>query len=197
MVKKYRIVIYLFLVICVGLLLYIFCKPDIIQWATISEDDRAVLVTGDIIFTEGESLKSSVVKISDGENDTKFSHCGFILCEGDDVYVVHMSIDKDMIVKEPIDDFLVINSVLDFAVCRVQQEYDSNIISEALGKLLKRGVLFDNSFNNDDESELYCTELICNVYKRYCDIDLFPLECEGRIIYPNNLFNIFKLKQIF
>lgn len=182
--------IFIFIIIA-GVLIYDRYNPKDMQWATITNHEKALLMSGDIVFTDGNSVKSDAVRMASGaKDDLDYSHCGIIIIESDNVYVVHMSINKGMIVKELIDNFWSTNRVNDYAICRVEGFVSTQKIEEELNKLLHNKVLFDNGYNAMDSDELYCTELVCYIYNNVSDVNLYPFEDQSVCIYPNNLFEI-------
>lgn len=189
--KKVIIASIFIFILIVGVLTYDRYSPKDIQWATITIHEKALLMSGDIVFTDGNSVKSDAVRMVSGAKDgIDYSHCGIIIIESDNVYVVHMSINQGMIVKELIDNFWITNRVNDYAICRVEGSVSTQKIEEELNKLLHNKVLFDNGYNAMDSEELYCTELVCYVYDKVSDVNLYPFEDQSVYIYPNNLFEI-------
>lgn len=190
--EKRVIVISLFIfAIIVATLIYDKYKPQDVQWATITTQEKALLLSGDILFTEGHSFKSDLVRMASGTKDGQhYSHCGVISIDNNQVYVVHMSIDKGVITKEPIDSFWSNNKVNSYGVCRAEG-FESRAEMEAeLNNLLLNKVRFDNSYNAMDNKELYCTELICYLFSKVSDLNLYPFENLKDNIYPNNLYEI-------
>ncbi len=189
-----------------ALLIYDRYRVHDTKWATITQEQRAILMSGDVIFTEGNSLKSDMVRMASGVTaEQNFSHCGFIVAERAEgteqrediaIYVVHMSINKGVIVKEPIDSFWSNNKVTSYAICRAEGFEQSRALELALEELLLGQVNFDNSYDASQSEELYCTELICYIFERVGGVNLYPYDDLKRFIYPNNLFETHTLNKI-
>ncbi|MFI3263017.1 MAG: YiiX/YebB-like N1pC/P60 family cysteine hydrolase [Rikenellaceae bacterium] len=203
-------------VLIVVLFVYDRYREQDTKWSTIEQEQKAMLISGDVIFTEGNSFKSDMVRIASGvQAEQNYSHCGFIIVEREEdvgeihvsedsaeklekieVYVVHMSIDKGHIVKEPIDSFWSNNKVTSYAICRADGFTQNQSLEIALEELLLMQVKFDNSYDASQNQDLYCTELICYIFDKVGDLNLYPYDDLKRFIYPENLFETKPLNKI-
>lgn len=194
--NMWRTILYILSLYAVAVIvLYNHTRGENREWATISSKSEELLLTGDVIFTQGVSFKSDVVRAFGGDKTSGLSHCGIIVRDST-TSVVHMSIDKDMITREPIAEFMQSNQVAGFTVCRVVGGVvDSKLLVELEG-LLNSEIAFDNGYNATDDKELYCTELVCSIYERLYQINLYPRENRREIIYPYEIFINNNLKPI-
>ena len=124
----------------------------------------AYLKDGDVICRLGEKIWSSVAKeISPA--DKRFSHMGIIRIRDDAVSVIHVegaTKDKKDYVKEvPLTDFL--HPAQTIGIFRLNDINGYKVSDLALEYL---GVPFDRDFDKNDNSKLYCTELLYVILKR-------------------------------
>ncbi|MFO8055149.1 MAG: YiiX/YebB-like N1pC/P60 family cysteine hydrolase [Bacteroidales bacterium] len=165
------------------------------------ECDTIDFCQGDLVLRRGKSFVSQLVLLSDKASE--YSHIGIVSIDDDQPYVIHAvpgEAEKDMpeyIKMETIEAFLDIKKSADFAVYRPSEKY-----REAAAKAAQKAktyyqqkIVFDSSFDLEDESKLYCTELIWRVYKA-AGIDLIDrfdhLQApfyKGQFIYPSNIFS--------
>lgn len=148
--------------------------------------------TGDIIFTEGHSLKSDIVRLGGGR-DTEISHTGFIQTRGDGLYVTHMSIDDDRIMSERIETFMERNVVQSYVIMRM--DADKGKLGGILDSLVAAEVPFDNSYDIYDPSEYYCTELVCRVLES-AGYDVGDVRMVNGVLYPSDLLRLEGLELI-
>lgn len=165
------------------------------EWVKISENEEKMLSTGDIIFTEGVSFKSDIVRLFSFDADSKYSHCGLVIKDSL-THIVHMSIDKDMILCEEISDFLTNNRVAGFSVCRIRDCFIGSSLTQEVSCLLDNSIAFDNKYDASQSNELYCSELICMIYKELYQINLYPRDDIRKVIYPNEVFDNSRLIKI-
>ena len=132
--------------------------------------------------TRGTGITSRIVLAADREGS--YSHVGILKKENGKWHVIHavpgepdFKGDADRVKMETIEHFFEAGKAIRGAVMRVSK--DSTVACKAaknaLNLFLKR-VPFDHSYNLNDTTEMYCTELIDYVYRKE-GVDL-P---EGRI----------------
>jgi len=118
---------------------------------------------GDIILRMSDSVWSHIF-CNYSENDKRFSHLGIVRLKEDDVTVIHCEgsfTNKDLGVEElPLEYFLKVATSV--GVYRVKNA-DGAIISNTAVKYLNYP--FDFNFDLDDESTIYCTELLYHSLK--------------------------------
>lgn len=143
--------------------------------------------TGDLLFSEGRSLKSDLVRIASARYRSEFSHVGFLRPRDGEVRVVHMSIDDGYIVEEPLADFIRRNRVPDIGIRRLRDAPDSGRLCRVLDSLLSMRKPFDYDFSLEDEQAYYCTELIVKALEAAGSAGRAEWSAEGGILYPARL----------
>ncbi len=137
---------------------------------------------GDIVFRRGTGITSRIVLAADREGS--YSHVGILKKENGKWHVIHavpgepdFKGDADRVKMETIEHFFEAGKAIRGAVMRVSKDLivACKAAKNALNLFLKR-VPFDHSYNLNDTTEMYCTELIDYVYRKE-GVDL-P---EGRI----------------
>lgn len=183
----------IYLYLC-GLFLFVYCPHQRKYPTEKIHHIKKEAQTGDIIFTEGDSFKSDIVRFA-SSSKSNVSHTGFLQMKENGLYVVHMSIDKNCIVSEPIDSFISYNNVADFYVMRLRNEFDKEKLVQVLDSMLSYRIKFDHHYDMLDNERYYCTELI---YKTLLFIDCHDLEdvTYEKILYPIELMKSPKLKAI-
>lgn len=131
--------------------------------------DTSKLRSGDLIFREGPSFNSKVVKTM---SDSRFSHVGIVYKSAHGWKVVHAVPDEseshatDYVKCEPIDFFLEPSKAKSAKFMRIKcsSRQALNAACYAISKARNK-TLFDNDYDLQDTSKLYCTELVWQAYK--------------------------------
>lgn len=144
--------------------------------------------TGDLLFSEGHSLKSDLVRIAAVKYRSNYSHVGFLRRTGDRVHVVHISVDDGRILEETLAEFIRRNRILNIGVYRIENGTDTVRLCQFLDSMLNMGKPFDYGFDMDEEETYYCTELICKALKR-TGTDVFDAISCDKILYPPMLLD--------
>lgn len=142
--------------------------------------------TGDLLFSEGHSLKSDLVRIAAAKYRSNYSHVGFLRRTGDRVHVVHMSIDDGCILDETPAEFIRRNRVLNIGVYRIENGTDTVRLCRVLDSLLAIRKPFDYGFDMNEDETYYCTELIYKVLNK-TGTDIFDGMTYDKILYPPTL----------
>ncbi len=129
-----------------------------------------ILHEGDIAFRRGSSIVSQAVLF--GDVDGKYSHVGIIVKIGNDWHVVHAvpgeheyEGDFDRVRIVTLDNFFAPQNAEKGAIMRIPLSSDEvSKISEEAIELANQHIPFDHSYRLDDRSQLYCTELIQNIF---------------------------------
>lgn len=175
--RKY--IIFIFALLIVGMFYLSFSKEKYI----LNYDIINQLQTGDLALIEGDSYKSDIVKMIDGQNN--YSHIGFIVKDDNNVYIVHMSIDTGFIEWENIEDYIINNKVSNIDFYRLNSYVPKDKIYKLLEDFKVEQVEFDYSFNHKNVDRLYCSELIIVVLSKLGYN--IPIERNKRYIYPSEL----------
>lgn len=139
--------------------------------------ESAGLRDGDVVFRRGVGLISNSVLALDEK--ASYSHVGIVLRDGDSVFVIHAEPKTDTglgyVVREPITEFLSEPKASAAAVYRVRPELTQSAprASRAAMKYAIRSVPFDDRFDANTSSAVYCTELVWRAY-REAGQDLAP-----------------------
>lgn len=140
--------------------------------------DTLELHTGDIAFRTGESMVSRSVTSVDTAG--VYSHVGMVIWHDHQWCVLHAvpneratKTEKDSVKMEPIGVFFRSDRAVQGCICRLPLAPEDTL------KLLKKGeaiysrkLLFDKSFDDQDTTAFYCSELVWFLYQRALDIDL-------------------------
>ena len=163
------------------------------------EIDSTALRSGDLLFRNGMGNESLVVtSTSRGE----YSHVGIAIATPGGWMAVHAvpgesaEGEPEYVKCEPIGVFFGRDRAQAGAVVRIDCN-DSTAMAAALAAMekVRDKVVFDNSYDMDDTTELYCTELVRLCYMRQ-GIDLsddrsIPVPgvgTSGRIVFPEHLW---------
>lgn len=177
--------------------------------------DTTDMRTGDLVFRNGLGNESLLVTTT---SNGDYSHIGMAYHTNKGWYVIHAvpgENEKDQpeyIKLEPISEFYNPERACAGGTARVDcsDEVAQAAVRHALYKKDK-GVIFDNDYDMDDTTELYCTELVRLCYinqgvdlveDRYAPTPGFGES--GRVMYPEHVWQsplaikkrIFKFKEI-
>jgi hypothetical protein len=120
------------------------------------------LQDGDIVFRRGSGFVSEIAR-NFSEKDKRYSHVGILAKTDAGVIVVHSLFDSDKryngVVKEELAEYL--KGIDEWAVYRVNE---NRVIRDKIASLALAasdiGILFDDEYNLETESKLYCTEFV-------------------------------------
>jgi hypothetical protein len=141
--------------------------------------DSLALKTGDLVFRTGRSVASRSVTATD--TGCIYSHVGMIVPYGRGWGVLHAvpneresRHEKDSVKLEPVSLFFSPKRAVHGAVLRFSSLTDDDRLALCRKGLsvYRRHPLFDSSFNADDSSAFYCTELVWFIYLNAINIDL-------------------------
>ena len=105
--------------------------------ATVPATLRQQLRTGDILFSEGHSLKSNLARLTGrNEAENEVSHTGFIQRRGETLFVTHMSIDDGRMMSEQLDTFIRRNRVGRLYFTRLHTPFNQERLALVLDSLL-------------------------------------------------------------
>lgn len=147
-------------------------KKLVLSIYNLSENEYSRIQAGDIILRLGYgTVSESISKILNEEY--KISHCGIIVpCDScrNNYKVIH-SVSSSL---SPIDgvqddclDIFIKNSQPNSILITRYRNLDSNDINKLISwanYYLKQGIPFDHSFDVNDSSSFYCTELLLHIF---------------------------------
>jgi hypothetical protein len=160
--------------------------------------DTTGLRNGDLLFRNGCGYESKVVtNLSSGN----YSHIGMAYRAPSGWCVIHAvpgeaaEGEPEYLKCESIDEFYRVDRAKAGARARVNcTDSVADAATRHAMQLVERRVVFDNDYDLDDSSQLYCTELIRLVYAG-CGVDLCeerwhkaPIIAKGSVIYPEDIW---------
>lgn len=165
---------------------------------------------GDIVFRRGESIASQVVLFNDPEG--KYSHVGMIAQGDSGLIVVHALPGShptqpgvDLVRAETLYEFFAPENAISGMVVRMplNDMQRSELSRRALLKV-KQQTDFDNSYDCQDTTKLYCTELLQLLYS-HVGVNLsegrttkiYTLGSNSGFIMPADIYRNSQLKTIF
>lgn len=166
------------------------CKKEYFNWQMPSE---LVLKTGDLVFREGESVESNVVKGVDKRSI--YSHVGLVVWQDSSWRVVHAvpneskKNERDRVKIEPIEEFFATDRALSGGVYRIDlSSEDTIIIYNKVREIMDRNPLFDSSMDLQDTNSFYCTELVWHIFLTALNIDLSQGRRHSIPLLPDLIF---------
>ena len=138
------------------------------------------LRAGDVVFRRGEGITSRVVLATDANGN--YSHVGIVVDYAERRMIVHavpgepdFDGDVDRVKMDTPEKFFSYKNASKGEVCRTGDSSTAQRAADVALRIYRRGTLFDDKFDDQDTSKMYCTELIVYAYRHAC-IDL----TEGR-----------------
>lgn len=145
---------------------------------SLSKSELASIRDGDIILRHGFGLVSDFI-VKSQNNDIGISHCAILTKENGKFIVIHsvsQSLSNfDGVQKQPLENF--IKDSQDNSLIVVRYKLTDSIGLQKIGSrakyYLSKKVPFDNKFDLEDSSEIYCSELLWKVFKYEFKDDIF------------------------
>ncbi len=166
------------------------------------------LQNGDLIFRKGRSIESQIVLLSDGNSD--YSHVGIIYLKDGKPLVIHSvpaenGEEHEFIKLESVEDFLKKDKAVRFAVFRLEDSLinSTKAASEFAYNCYLNKFCFDNQYDLNSDTKLYCTELIWKAYQQIgIDLvqnrlhDIIFIVINKRMIMPSSILESKYLKVV-
>ena len=135
--------------------------------------EKDEIKNGDLIFQTSLSQQSKAIQEA---TNSKYSHCGLVLKEGNQYFVFEA---VQPIKKTPLDEWISRGEKGKFVIKRLKNS-EQVLTGENLQKMIKVGQEFigkdyDLTFEWSDD-KLYCSELIWKIYKRATGIEIGKLQ---------------------
>ena len=171
--------------------------------------DQLELQNGDLVFRRGRSIESQIVLLSDGNSD--YSHAGIIYIKNKKPFIIHsvpgeINEENELIKMESVNEFLSKEKATRFAVFRLENRLNSvtQEASDFAYECYLKKISFDNHYDLESNTKLYCTELIWKAYKT-AGIDLVKnrlrninfIVINKNMIMPSSIIESKYLKQIY
>lgn len=159
-----------------------FKAPDIPREAfrepySLSPEEYALLKDGDIVMRRGHGFVSAVINelFQTGYN---LSHCAMVAEENGIKTVIHTVSSelsgKDGVQQESLERFVKESVRGTFMAVRLKTDsLDASLPLRYARACLKKAIPFDDKFDLNDTTKLYCTELIYRAYLHAYGRDLF------------------------
>lgn len=164
--KKKRIVVGLILAVIITVVAVVVSHPLNQQQSSqnINIDEIIPLLNdGDIICRMGDRIWSQFFRDL-SPTERRFSHLGIVRIRDDEITVIHsepLQDGDDVVTEVPLEKFL--SFALSAGVFRLH-DLEGHLVSDTAMEFIGRP--FDWQFNMEDDSKLYCTELLYVVLKK-------------------------------
>ena len=142
----------------------------------LSKEEIALLQDGDIILRHGYGFVSDAITTTLKED---VSHCAILVKDDNSFKVIHsvsQSLsDYDGVQTQGLKRFIndsKLNSVIVLRY-KFKENDDRTLISQRARHYLDMQVSFDNSFDINDSTEFFCSELLWKVFLDAYNIDIF------------------------
>jgi Permuted papain-like amidase enzyme, YaeF/YiiX, C92 family len=134
------------------------------------EDAKKYLQKGDMVVRMGGDYTSRNV-VAYSAKDKRYSHCGFILEDGGQLYVYHIIPEErtgdDHIHRELLDSFANPNNNVRFGIYRFNLDAaEITKLDTIVKKYVAQGVRFDRQFDLETDDMLYCAEMTLKSIER-------------------------------
>jgi len=162
-------------------------------------DFQSVAFTeGDLAFRKGKGAKSEAVFYADTSGI--YSHTGIVVRQGATFRIVHITPGeqpKDSIKSDSPEEFWASGKAEHGAVYRLKDAspYAAAAAKQAL-RILQKGMMFDNDYDLNDSTKMYCTEFVWYAYKlagkditfgKRSELKNFPMY-SGIYIFPSDIY---------
>lgn len=122
----------------------------------------------DIIVTSGQSFQSKVLNLINFSFES-YSHVGIICKENNNIFVLHSTTDgtKDNGIRyDNLQSFIELSNVNYYKILRSENIAKSvSSINKSIDKYKTLKIAFDYNFDNFNKEQVYCSELVYDIYK--------------------------------
>jgi len=184
MKKKFIVIIAFFVSVALFLFIYSFYseKEHSNPQYSLSQEEINLIQDGDIILRHGFGLVSDII-VKSLKEKYDVSHCG-IICKNNNgkINIIHSVSqtlsDVDGIQSHDIKKFVKDSRENSIIVVRYKPlfEKSQSCISEKAKYYLEKKIPFDNSFDIEDSTEFYCSELLWKIILTEYEKDIFKYE---------------------
>lgn len=152
----------------------------------LSSEEISQIQEGDFILRRGFGFFSDYISKELNDSIIDVTHAGIITKRNDSLFVIHSLssdvTDVDGLQMQPLKEFLKYSYPQKIIVTRLKNA-DSIIglkISSLAKNYLNKKIPFDHKGNFDDDSELFCTEMIWKILEKDLKSVEIPKENEAR-----------------
>lgn len=128
------------------------------------------LQAGDVVFRQGVSLESDVVMLAQGP-DAMYSHCGIVTDSAGVMMIVHAVPDEpdfdgdvNRVKMDPPERFYMTSRASRGEVMRCDDPAVAQVAARQALAYYRRHTLFNDDYDDDDTTRLYCTQLVRRAY---------------------------------
>jgi uncharacterized protein YycO len=146
------------------LIFFFFSKKERV---IINDSDINSLKNYDLIITSGQSVHSKLLNLFRFSNQN-YSHIGIVLKENNNIYVLHSTPDgtnDNGIRYDDLQSFIDLSFVNYYKILRFDTLTNIQNIQKKIEHYKKSKYPFDYKFDNKNKDEIYCSELIYDIYK--------------------------------
>jgi len=126
---------------------------------------------GDIIFLQGRTMRSSVVRLFE-RSDGDYSHVGIVVIERGQAFIIHANPGDDSrtdrVIKEAWYAVVSPHRIADAAIFRLAHAPTARmagiVVAGVAQQFEKEALPFDHDFDLMTPQKLYCTELVWGAY---------------------------------
>lgn len=152
----------------------------------LSTEEISQIQEGDFILRRGFGFFSDYISKELNDSIIDVTHAGIITKRNDSLFVIHSLssdvTDVDGLQIQPLQEFLRYSYPQKIIVTRLKNA-DKAVglkISSLAKNYLDKKIPFDHKGNFDDDSELFCTEMIWNILEKDLKSVQIPKETEAR-----------------
>jgi len=144
----------------------------------LTDKEKGLINNGDIILRRGHGLVSDYIVNSFNER-YKISHSGIIIKEGENINVIHSESSSLLVTegiqKQSLDEFTDAghkNSVIIVRFNKCSNDEYIKITNRA-NYYLKKEIPFSYILKPEDTTQMFCSEVIWNIFIDEFDVDIF------------------------
>ncbi len=170
-------------------------KATIAAHDRLNNDELASLQSTDILLRRGYGVVSDFIA-NYLEEVYPVTHCGFVVRKADSSLWILHTISTDVhsgMLLETIADYIKNSQKGTLVAVRLKgSEEKRKIVLDEAYQLLARKIPFDMGFNDSDSSQLYCAEMMRNIFKKVYRKDMLKDRAESLgidVIRMSNFFN--------
>jgi len=151
----------------------------------LSQKEINLIHNGDIILRHGYGMASDII-VNTLNEEYDVSHCAVISKSNNQINVIHsvsQSLsDFDGVQIQSLDRFITDCKKNSIIIVRYKnpKNTDNKIIVEKAAYYLSKKIPFDNDFDIEDSSKIYCTELIWRTIKEGFHEDIFKNQIKDK-----------------
>lgn len=152
----------------------------------LSKEEMAQIQEGDFILRRGFGFFSNYISQELNDSLIDVTHAGIITKKNDTLFVIHSLssdvTDVDGLQIQPLKDFLRYSYPYKIIITRLKNANleTGNKITFLAQNYLDNKIPFDHKGNYDDDSELFCTEMIWKILEKDLKCVQIPTEAEAR-----------------